>query len=174
MRKQIDRVTKAFEMLVVALAAVGALIIVVQMLWISYGVFMRYAMGAPDRMVTEATALLLFPVALVGLAYAMREDSYPRVTLLTDRLRPATRKLVGMFNGSIMLLIGIFLSITTITAAMNAYRSGSSTEILQWPRYLFWGIGALALTVFTVYAALRLLQLVLRPASEMEPRDGMV
>jgi TRAP-type C4-dicarboxylate transport system permease small subunit len=172
--KKIDRVTKAVETLVVALAALGALIIVVQMLWISYGVFMRYAMGSPDRMVTEATALLLFPVALVGLAYAMREDSYPRVTLLTDRLSPAIQKLIALFNGVIMLLIGVFLSITTINATIRAYNSGSSTEILQWPRYLFWGVGATALTVFTIYATLRLLQIALCPASETEPRDGMV
>ena len=89
MRALIDRATKAVETLVAAVAAAGALIVVVQMVWISHGVFMRYAMGSPDRMVTEATALLLFPVALLGLAYALREDSYPRVTLVTDAISEA-------------------------------------------------------------------------------------
>jgi len=98
----VDRATKAVEWVVVALAALGSAIIVIQMVWISYGVFMRYVMGQPDRMVTEATALLLFPVALVGLAYAMREDSYPRVTLLTDAFSPPLQKLVALMNGAIM------------------------------------------------------------------------
>ena len=102
----VDRATKAVEWVVVALAALGSAIIVIQMVWISYGVFMRYVMGQPDRMVTEATALLLFPVALVGLAYAMREDSYPRVTLLTDAFSPPLQKLVALMNGAIMVLIG--------------------------------------------------------------------
>lgn len=174
MRKLTDRATKAVEWLVGALAAAGAAIIVVQMLWISYGVFMRYAMGSPDRMVTEATALLLFPVALLGLAYAMREDSYPRVTLITDTMRPSVRKAFDLVNLTVMLLIGVFLSITAVSATLSAYRSGSASEILQWPRYLFWASVALSLILFAVYAALRLLQRALQPASETEGPDGMV
>ncbi len=174
MLRLIDRATKAVEWLVVGLAAVGAIIIVVQMVWISYGVFMRYVIGRPDRMVTEATALLLFPVALVGLAYAMREDSYPRVTLLTDTLRPGFQKLIALANGAIMALIGLFFSITTINATLRAFNSGSSSEILNWPRYLFWGVAAAALSVFTLYATLRLLQIALRPPPEKEEHDGVV
>ncbi|MCC5955935.1 MAG: TRAP transporter small permease subunit [Natronohydrobacter sp.] len=174
MRALIDRATKTVEWLVLGLAAIGALIIVVQMVWISYGVFMRYVIGRPDRMVTEATALLLFPVALVGLAYAMREDSYPRVTLLTDALRPGIQKLIALMNGAIMALIGVFFSITTINATIRAFNSGASSEILNWPRYLFWGAAAASLSVFTLYATLRLVQIALSPAPEKEERDGMV
>ena len=168
MLKLIDRATKTVEWLVVALAAIGALIIVIQMFWISYGVFMRYVMGQPDRMVTEATALLLFPVALLGLAYAMREDSYPRVTLLTDTFNPSLQKLIQLVNGTIMALIGVFFTITTINATLRAFHSGSSSEILNWPRYLFWSVAATSLTIFTLYAMLRLLQIALRPAPKTE------
>ena len=174
MLRVIERALKAVEWLVVALAAIGALIIVIQMVWISYGVFMRYVIGRPDRMVTEATALLLFPVALVGLAYAMREDSYPRATLLTDAFRPGLQKLIALLNGAIMALIGVFFSITTINATIRAFNSGSSSEILNWPRYLFWGSAAAALTVFTLYATLRLIQTALRPAPQKDAHDGMV
>jgi len=182
MLRLIDRAVRTVEWLVVGLAAIGSLIILVQMLWISYGVFMRYAMGRPDRMVTEATALLLFPVALLGLAYAMREDSYPRVTLLTDALNPMVQKLIALMNGTIMALIGVFFSITTINATIRAFNSGSSSEILNWPRYLFWGVAAASLSVFTIYACLRLVQIALRPPPtpgpqsdpEKEVSDGMV
>ena len=174
MRRLTDRAIKAVERLVVALAAIGALIVVVQMVWISYGVFMRYAIGRPDRMVTEATALLLFPVALLGLAYAMREDSYPRVTLLTDMMRPALRRAFELFNIAVMFLIGVFFSITTINATLRAFHSGASSEILQWPRYAFWAVVAVSVTLFTVYAALRLLQCALPPAPDTERTDGMV
>ncbi len=170
----IDRMTRAFEKLVVALAAIGAVIIVIQMVWISYGVFMRYGMGRPDRMVTEATALLLFPVALLGLAYAMREDSYPRVTLLTDQLRPGLQKMIALMNGAIMVLIGVFFSITTVNATIRAYNSGSSSEILNWPRYMLWAAAATALCVFTLYAVLRLIQIAYSPPPQKDERDGMV
>ena len=61
MQTGLDRAIAVVERLVVWLAAGGALIVLIQMVWISYGVFTRYALNAPDRMVTEATALLLTP-----------------------------------------------------------------------------------------------------------------
>ena len=81
-------IERGLERLAVWLAAAGALIIVVQTVWISYGVFMRYVVGKPDGTVTEATALLLFPAALLGLAFALKENAYPKVSFLIDALGP--------------------------------------------------------------------------------------
>lgn len=92
MPDRLNQMVDKVERLVVWLAGAGAVVVLVQMVWISYGVFVRYGLGKPDRMVTEATALLLFPVAFAGLAYALREDAYPKVTMLTERFGPRLRK----------------------------------------------------------------------------------
>ena len=60
-------IERGLERLAVWLAAAGALIIVVQTVWISYGVFMRYVVGKPDGTVTEATALLTVFLAIPNL-----------------------------------------------------------------------------------------------------------
>jgi TRAP-type C4-dicarboxylate transport system permease small subunit len=164
---QLDGLIRHVERLVVWLAAAGACIILVQMVWISYGVFTRYALNSPDRMVTEATALLLFPVAFAGLAYALREDAYPRVTMLTDRLPAAGRKIVALVNLALMLGVGMFLATAAGNATIRAFNSGSSSEILLWPRWIFWAPGALSLVVFTIYAVLRLARVALTPSEEM-------
>lgn len=153
------------ERLAVWLAGLGAFIIMVQTLWISYGVFMRYGLSAPDGTVTEATALLLFPAALLGLAFALKEDAYPKVSFLPDALGPVGRRRLELLNLALMLVIGIFFSITAVDATMNSFRSGAASEVLLWPRYLFWAPGALALLVFTVYVALRLAVLWATPAT---------
>ncbi|SHM61160.1 TRAP-type C4-dicarboxylate transport system, small permease component [Roseovarius litoreus] len=167
MQTGLDRLITRFEHAVVWLAAGGAIVVLVQMLWISYGVFTRYALNAPDRMVTEATALLLFPVAFAGLAYAMREDAYPKVTMLTDRLPAAGRKVVAILNLAIMLGVGLFFSLAGVNATIRSFNSGASSEILLWPRYAFWAPGALALVVFSIYATLRLIKLIRTPAEEV-------
>jgi TRAP-type C4-dicarboxylate transport system permease small subunit len=153
------------ERLAVWLAGVGALIIVVQMLWISYGVFMRYVIGKPDGVVTEATALLLFPAAFLGLAFALKEDAYPKVTFLPDALGPRGRRGLEILNLVLMIVIGGFFAIAAVDATMNSFRSGAASEILLWPRYLFWAPGALALVVFTVYVLLKLAVLLTGPIS---------
>jgi TRAP-type C4-dicarboxylate transport system permease small subunit len=156
-------IERGLERLAVGLAALGALIIVVQTVWISYGVFMRYVMGRPDGTVTEATAMLLFPAALLGLAFALREDAYPKVTFLVDALGARGRKAINAVNLLLMIVVGVFFSIAGVQATMRAYESGTASEILLWPRYLFWAPGALALVVFTVYACVRLVSVLSSP-----------
>ncbi|EAQ24284.1 TRAP transporter small permease [Roseovarius sp. 217] len=167
MQSGLDRLIHHVERAVVWLAAAGAVVVLVQMVWISYGVFTRYALNAPDRMVTEATALLLFPVAFAGLAYAMREDAYPKVTLLTDTLPAGLRKAVAVFNLCVMLGVGLFFSLAGVSATIRSFHSGASSEILLWPRYAFWAPGALALVLFSIYAVLRLIRLIRTPAAEV-------
>ena len=158
----LSRLLKSVERLGVWLAGLGALIIVVQMVWISYGVFMRYALSSPDGTVTEATALLLFPVAFLGLAFALKEDAYPKVSFLSDALTPRGRRWLDALNMLLMVLVGIFFSITAVDATLNSFESGAASEILLWPRYLFWAPGAVALLVFTLYSGLRLALLLTR------------
>lgn len=161
----LDRLIGGVERVVVWLAGAGAVIVLVQMLWISYGVFVRYGLGKPDRMVTEATALLLFPVAFAGLAYAMREDAYPKVTMITDRFGPRARKVIEIVNIALMLGVGLFFSYTGVSATIRAFNSGVASEILHWPRYIFWAPGALALLLFSFYAGLRLIRAIRTPAT---------
>ncbi|MDM7969158.1 MAG: TRAP transporter small permease [Paracoccaceae bacterium] len=167
MNTGLDRVIAVVERLVLWFAGLGAVLILIQMVWISYGVFTRYALNTPDRMVTEATALLLFPVAFAGLAYAMREDAYPKVTMLTEMLPPLGRKLVGILNLALMAGVGLFFSLAGLNATRSAFNSGSSSEILLWPRWMFWAPGATALVLFSIYTALLLARLIRTPASEV-------
>jgi len=165
MDTRLDRMIAVFDRGVVWMAGFGAAIILIQMVWISYGVFVRYVLGSPDRMVTEATALLLFPVAFAGLAYALREDAFPKVTMLVERFGPGPRKAIDIFNHLVMLGVGGFFAYAGISATNRAFNSGVASEILHWPRYLFWAPGALALLVFTLYTLLRLIRLIRTPAS---------
>lgn len=153
LRNLLDR----FERMSVLMAGLGAAIIIIQMLWISYGVFMRYVLSNPDGTVTEATALLLFPTAFVGLAYALKENAYPKVSFLHDALSLKGQWLLNAFNLGVMFAIGLFFSITAVNATMRSFSSGSASEILLWPRYLFWMPSAFGLVVFTVYVLLKLL-----------------
>ncbi|MCU0767826.1 MAG: TRAP transporter small permease [Burkholderiaceae bacterium] len=159
---------RGVERLAIWLAGLGALIIVVQMLWISYGVFMRYVVGRPDGTVTEATALLLFPAAFLGLAYALKEDAYPKVLFLRNALGARGRRWLDVLNLVLMVAVGGFFATAGFDATLRAFESGAASEILLWPRYLFWAPGALALLVFTLYVLLRLVALLAEPSPSTE------
>lgn len=135
----------------------GGVIVLIQAVWITYGVFMRYVLDSPDGMVTEATALMLVPVAFLGLAYALSRDAYPKVTILRDRLPEPMRAAVDRFNLLIMVLIGTFFCVAATEAAIRAYHSGAASEILLWPRFYFWIPVSISLIIFTLLALARLI-----------------
>ena len=153
-----EKIYDAVDKVVLGLVIMGAVIVLVQVTWISYGVFMRYVLESPDGMVTEATALLLVPVAFAGLAYALREDAYPKVTMLTDQLSKSASLAVHRFNLLLKIAIGVFFSMAAVSATFNSYRSGAASEILLWPRFIFWIPVAFSLCVFTLYSTLRLIR----------------
>ncbi|TRD23255.1 TRAP transporter small permease [Palleronia caenipelagi] len=168
METGLDRLIRNVERVVIWIAALGGIIVLIQMVWISYGVFTRYGLGKPDRLVTEATALLLFPVAFAGLAFALREDAMPKVTMLIDRFSPKVQHAIAILNHAIMLGVGMFFAYAGVSATIRSFNSGVASEILHWPRWWFWAPGATALVLFTLYVGLRLIRLIRSPAVEGE------
>ncbi|MCG6884814.1 MAG: TRAP transporter small permease subunit [Silicimonas sp.] len=162
----LNRLIRGIERIVLWVAALGGIVVLIQMVWISYGVFTRYGLGKPDRLVTEATALLLFPVAFAGLAFALREDAMPKVTMMVDRFSVGTQRIFDIINHIIMLGVGLFFAYAGVSATIRSFNSGVASEILHWPRWWFWAPGATALVLFAIYVALRLIRLITTPASE--------
>lgn len=160
------------------LALAGGIVVLVQAFWISYGVFVRYVLGDPDRYVTEATALLLVPVAFAGLAYALHEDAYPKVTLLTEHFSRRVQKYLEAFNLIIMIGIGVFLAIASTSATIRSFESGSASEVLAWPRFYFWFPVAVSVWAFSLYAAYELFRVLRKgPGHQLqheEKHDGVV
>ena len=148
---------KALERIAFFLIGCGGVIVLIQAFWITYGVFVRYVINDPDGMVTEATALLLVPVAFCGLAYALISDAYPKVTLLIDNLSPRVRGIIDRVNLVIMTTVGLFFSLAASEAAIRAYSSGAASEILLWPRFYFWIPVAISLYAFSLTAIAKIL-----------------
>lgn len=148
---------KLLDRIALALLYCGGLIVLIQAVWISYGVFMRYGLNSPDGTVTEATALLLVPVAFFGLAYALTKDAFPKVTLIRDTFPVKLQIIVDRINLVVMLSIGLFFSLSAARAAFRAFHSGASSEILLWPRFYFWVPVAISLAIFTLIALVRLI-----------------
>jgi hypothetical protein len=127
----------------------GAAIVLIQSFWITYGVFVRYALGNPDGMVTEATALLLVPLAFLGLPWALRGDAFPRVEFplretSTARCRRRRENPYGRNGSRRRLLCQSWPSTRRSARIARAPRR----QVLEWPEYLFWAPVAFAAIAF--------------------------
>jgi hypothetical protein len=71
-----------------------------------------------------------------------------------------------------MIIVGGFFSIAAVDATIGSFASGAASEILLWPRYLFWAPGAVALLVFTAYVVLKLAVLLTQPEPSPNTPSG--
>ena len=133
----------------------GCVLILVQAVWISWGVFARYVLRDPDEMVTEATALLLVPLAFVGIAYALQEDAFPKVTMLIDKLPAAIANRIRLFNLVLMTLIGGFFTVVAGSATIRSYTSGAVSQTIEWPEFAFWAPVCVFIGTFTTLGIIR-------------------
>jgi TRAP-type C4-dicarboxylate transport system permease small subunit len=148
------------------LLGVGAVIVLCQIIWISYGVFMRYVLNSPDRYATEATALLLFPLAFLGLVFASQDNALPRVSMLLEMLPGNFRRVVELINHTIITFVGAFFCAAATRASVYTYFSGASSEILEWPKVYLWIPVAVSFAIFTADSALRTIILILSDRTE--------
>ena len=133
----------------------GCVLILVQAVWITWGVFARYVLRDPDEMVTEATALLLVPLAFVGIAYALQEDAFPKVTMLIDKLPAAIANRIRLFNLVLMTLIGGFFTVVAGSATIRSYTTGAVSQIIEWPEFAFWAPVCVFIGTFTILGIIR-------------------
>lgn len=121
-------------------------------------VVMRYAVAAPFRFTEELAGLLLSAMAFLALPFAMAENANIRVSLVTDRLGPAGRRLAWVLGQAVMVAFcGIFAweawGIAEFTLRLNL--SSEQARLPLWPWVMLMP-ACLAVTGFlAAWAALR-------------------
>lgn len=151
----LDRLEQWLTRLISLMVLGGSVLILVQAVWISWGVFARYVLRDPDEMVTEATALLLVPLAFVGIAYALQEDAFPKVTMLIDKLPAAIANRIRLFNLVLMTLIGGFFTVVAGSATIRSYTTGAVSQIIEWPEFALWAPVCVFIGTFTILGIIR-------------------
>lgn len=142
--------------LVNAMLLGGGILLLVEAFWITWGVFARYVLRNPDELVTEATSLLLVPLAFVGIAYALQQDAFPKVTMIVDKLPRPVARWMTVLNLALMTAIGAFFTLVAGSATVRSFQSGAVSAIIEWPEFAFWAPVTFFIGAFTVLGMIRL------------------
>lgn len=148
---------KTLDKISIYLAYLGGLIIAIQSIWISVSVFLR-KLGHPDPYVTETTALMLLPLAFLGMSYALKENGYPQVTLLCDKLPQKISYYLNIIKYLVIFFIGVFFTLTLYKAYTLAYVSGASSEILEIPRTYVAFPTLVSMIFFNLYSFIKIIK----------------
>ena len=89
---------------------VAGLSILTMSLIIPWGIFARYVLGTGSSWPEPVSILLMVLFTFVGAAASYRAGAHMAVAMVTDRLDPAVRRLVGIFVQVLMILVCLFMT----------------------------------------------------------------
>lgn len=114
----------AFNDLVGRWAAWCTLAIVVL---VACNVTLRYLFRIGEVWLQELEWHLLSPIALIGMAYAMRYNEHVRVDMFYEKFRPQTRAWVDLAAATVTLAMAAVIFALSLTQVEHAYASGEGS-----------------------------------------------
>ena len=143
-------------------------LIVIQSVWISYAVFLRYFLHQGDMYMLEVTSLLLLLVAFLGAPFALREEAFPTVFMVVNRFPIRVQK---WLRAIALVMCIIFFGLFTRGAAwiaIDAYKTDYVTTVVHWPYSPFWAVITFSGVLFMLVA----LVLLINTLRELFPGSG--
>ena len=121
---RLDAAAAVIDAAVAAIGRVGAWLVLVLTLAITFNVFLRYGFRTGAVWAQELEWHLLVPVVMIGLSYAFVQGEVVRVDFISKALPRAVQAAIDLFAALALLGICIFLVKLSIPFAMQAYLTG--------------------------------------------------
>ncbi len=144
-----------------ATASVGAVVVLLMMLIVTYSVINRYVLGTPITWTDELSGYLVVALVMLGAAEALRRGDHISVDLVTSRLNEKWQHIAAIFGNIMVLVVAVALLISgkeTLEYSINFdILSVGYLEVPMWIPQSFLILGALMLALV---AGVNLLKLV--------------
>jgi TRAP-type C4-dicarboxylate transport system permease small subunit len=131
----LKRLEKIFDSILVLLSVISGIIFIFIMSSVCIDVVMRYFINRPMKWVIEISEYLLVYMTFLGTAWVLRQDGHVTVDILTVRLNPKFRVIVGIISSLIGVLVCLIIVwFGTIETWDNFERGVRIPSILEFPK----------------------------------------
>ena len=146
----------------VAAARIAAILVIVMLAIIGYGVVQRYVLGTPVPWTDELTGYLVVVIVMFGAAETLLCGEHISVDLLTAERRGTAKKIIEIWGDVAVILVAVTLLIATKATLSYSYNfkivSNGYLEVPMWipqSSMLVGGVLLLLAAVIRIMARLR-------------------
>lgn len=161
------------DRLAAAIAAVAALVLLAMMVLTFVDVFGRYVLNRPVPGGFEVTQILLVLLIFAGLPLVTRREEHVQVTILSDMIPKAARRLHAAFINLVIATLLVVVGWRLWHVADRALSFGDTTSYLRLPMapiaYVAAGLACLAALLAVINALGHLVGLARRPSDRGDP-----
>ena len=137
----------------------GAVVLLLMMLFTTSDVVARYLFNKPIRGSYEITEFMIAMVVFCFLGYTQRDNAHVTVDLVVDRLPRKQRLLVDLCVGTVSLAVMGLIVVMTVVRGLELHEIGEYTGTLQVPLAPFFLMTALGCAAMCVEMAKHLFRL---------------
>ncbi len=128
-----DKFMRAFSTFDKWVARLAGWIVFAMMLIITYDVAMRYVFRAPTTWSFEISTYMLVAIVFLGGAWTLPAGGHVSVDIVTERVKPKTKALLGIITSSIAMFYLCIFSIAAFSFTYQAWVNNvKSTQYLGW------------------------------------------
>jgi TRAP-type C4-dicarboxylate transport system permease small subunit len=140
-----------YDRIIVGSGLLGGGLIVLNGLFVTYEVLMRYLFNSPTVWVMEISIYVTLASAFLSFAYALRQGAHVKVDFITNYLSGRTLILLEIFTSLLAILFCVILGWEGAKMAMTSYQNWEvSPTVLRVPVFIpqsFIPLGTILLTL---------------------------
>jgi C4-dicarboxylate transporter, DctM subunit len=126
-----------YDRFIVGTGLLGGILIVLNGLFVSYEVIVRYLFNSPTTWVMEISIYVTMASTFLSLAYTLREKAHVKVDFITNYLSGRTLILLEIFTSLLAILYCLILGWEGLKVAVTAYRNWElSPSVLRVPVFI--------------------------------------
>lgn len=116
---------------------VSCVCVAVMSILVFINVIARFVFNSPLAVSDEMSTYLFVLMSFMGTAIAARRHAHLGLSIVTDRLSPQGRKIMGMIMYAISALFCLLIVIFGVQMVISQYQLGQQTAAMQWPEWIY-------------------------------------
>jgi TRAP-type mannitol/chloroaromatic compound transport system permease small subunit len=121
-RGKAERLVAGIEWIIEWAGRIAAWVSLLLVLVVAYDVLARYGLGGASVAMQEFEWHLVPPIALIGMAYAMRHREHVRVDFIYSALPPRGQAFIDLFGAILTLVVSVIFIKLSLPFVQESYR----------------------------------------------------
>lgn len=158
----VDRVGSILEKIV------SCVCVIVMSVLVFINVIARFVFNNSLAFSDEISTYLFVLMSFMGTAIAARRGAHLGLSIVTDRVSPKTRTIIGMLMYAVSALFCLLIVIFGVQMVVSQYQLGQESAAMQWPEWIYGSF----VPVGAAFAMLAFIQGIFEMAKKLETGEG--
>ncbi len=147
---------------------VSCLCVITMSILVFINVIFRFVFNNSLAFSDEISTYLFVLMSFMGTAVAARRGAHLGLSIITDKVNPKVRTIIGMIMYGISALFCLLIVIFGVQMVISEYQMGQQSAAMQWPEWIYGSF----VPIGAAFATMAFLQGIFDMAKKLKEEEG--